>query len=59
MTIGIVDDPTAVPMTPMDIARLRISGLYCGWNELNYYFEHIFMERSFVSRYQWLSKVGS
>ena len=41
MTIGIVDEPTAVPMTPIDIARLRISGLYCGWNEFNYYFEHI------------------
>ena len=33
MTIGIVDEPTAVPMTPMDIARLRISGLYLDLSE--------------------------
>ena len=59
MTIGIVDDPTAVPITPIDIARLRISELYCGWNEFHYYFEHIFMKSSFVNPFQWLSKVGS
>ena len=41
MTIGIVDDPTAVPITPIDIARLRISGLYCGLNEFYYNFAHI------------------
>ena len=41
MTIGIVDEPTAVPITPIDIARLRISGLYLKL-EQNYNYKTVY-----------------